>query len=265
MSSVQEKVEAYREAVAKFEIFDTAMWWCPEVEDAFVCYKDWDKQVADFHAAGLNAGLVTSRKAATFNAEQGNEDVAKMVAAHPEIKGCIVVTPDMFLYPGKGEAYLKEMHKRGVVAARMYPGGYYHSSQEWCIGPMMTALENEGLPLLVSHIDTGWDAMARICDAHPRLNVVVESQDRKLLYHARDYLSLLKRFPNFYVETHNLVLFNEYENIYDLVGDGQLLYGSYFPYAEPNFSIYPIFTAKIPDSAKQAIYAGNAKRIFHLD
>lgn len=262
MRTIQERSEAYKRAVEAYDLFDTSVWWAPQCTDAFVCYQDWGRQKEAHKRAGIKGGLVTAYCSMHNDPYAGNEELLALLRDEDEFRGCIVVTPDMFWNAGKGEAYLQKMREGGVRAARIFPGMYRHSTREYCIGDMLEALEAAGLPLLVWHVDTGFDDIDRICSNHPGLSVILDSMDRKLLYHARDYCSLLKKHKNFYIETHNLVLFNEYETIYSLVGAGQMLLGTYFPHACPDFSIYPIYEANIPEDAKRAIFGGNARRLF---
>ncbi|MEG1515995.1 MAG: amidohydrolase family protein [Clostridia bacterium] len=262
MNTIEERACAYRQSIVDMDIFDTALWWAPQHTDMFVHQDNWEKQLERHAQYGIKGGLVTSHTAANYDPYVGNDELPSLLKGHDNLYGCMVVTPDMFFEKGKGEDYLKRMKDQRVVAARMYPGKYMHSTQEYAIGSLCTALEQVGLPLLVWHIDTGWDAMDRICATHPALNVVMESMDRKLLYHARDYISLLKKHSNFYMETHNLVLFDEYQTLDRLVGCEHLLYGSYYPYMTPDFSLYPIYASDVPTACKQAIFAGNARKLF---
>lgn len=262
MSTIEERSGAYRQAVAGFDIFDTALWWAPQHVDTFAPHTDWERQLEEWRAHGMNGGLVTTHTSAHHDPYLGNDELLKLIQGKDDLCGCMVVTPDMFFKPGAGEEYLRRMKDGRVVAARMYPGKYRHSTQEYAIGKMCAALEREGMPLLVWHIDTGFDAIDRILTQHPGLKVVLESMDRKLLYHARDYIALMQKHENFYLETHNLVLFNEYETLCELVGSGHLVYGSYFPYMNLDFSLFPVYAANISDAEKQAIYAGNARKLF---
>ena len=264
MSTIEDRVNDYRKAVSDYDIFDAALWWAPQYEDAFVHHENWEEQLKAHAKFGINGGLVTAYTAAKYDPYIGNEEMMILLEGHQNFYGCAVVTPDMFFNPKSGRKYLTELKKRHVVAVRIYPGKYRHSMQEFAIGHLCNALEDMGMPLFVWHIDTGWDDMDRILTRHPRLSMVLESMDRKLLYHARDYISLLLAHENFYVETHNLVQFNEYETLNKLVGSGKLLYGSYHPFMTPDFSLYPVFAADIPDACKREIFAGTAKKLFGI-
>ena len=265
MSTIIERTEKYQHQKQEYDIFDCSVFWDPRLTDAFVTYPDWKSQAAAMRIYGIKGGLVTSECAMKTDPFEGNEQLGEIHIADPDFFLCLVLVPEMFFNPEKGRAYLQRMIGLGAVAARLVPGTYFHSTQEYCIGAMLSLLEEFKLPLVVWHIDTGFDAIDRICTSHPKLNVILDSMDRKLLYHARDYYSLLLRHRNFYIETHNLVLFNEYEEIYRIVGDRQMLFGSYSPYACPDFSIYPIIEADISIRSRKRILAGNARELFRLN
>lgn len=262
--SVQKRSDDFKKWIAESDIFDADIWWDPTFENGFITYDDFDKQMADYAAFGIKGGLVTARASQTYDAYVGNAELAKLLKGRDGFYGCMVVLPEMGYVEDKGEAYVKSMMEQGFVAARLFPKTYIHSMQEYCIGPILDTLEKLGVPLLLWHTEATWDDMDRICTNHPNLNVVVESHERKLLYHARDYVGLMRKHKNFYVETHNLVLFNEFETIHKYCGCDQLLYGSDFPIMTPYFSLYPVMQAVIPEEDRQKIMSVNAKRIFHI-
>ncbi|MEA4899730.1 MAG: amidohydrolase family protein [Christensenellaceae bacterium] len=264
MSMIGQRAAEYRRGLSEFDIFDIAMWWAPARVDGFVRFERWEEQVEACTRYGIGGGLVTAQTAMDVDPYIGNAELPPLLKGHDSFYGCAVVTPDMFFDRDKGRQYLRDLRDQRVVAARMYPGRYRHSTGEYAIGRMCEVLEELGFPLLIWHIDTDWDAVDRICERHPGLNVVLESMDRKLLYHARDYMSLLAKHKNFYIETHNLVLFNEYEVLDAAVGSSNLLYGSYTPYMTPDFSLYPVYAADLPRERKRRIFAGNAKDLLKL-
>lgn len=265
MSSVESKVKEYKQAISEFEVFDTALWWAPDYVETFKVYKKADELFDDHAGYGINGGLITARYAAFNDHIVGTQDAINLISNRKNYYACAVLTPESFWDETKGVEYLKSLKEKGVIASRIYPGKFNFSTKEYAIGNMCRALEMMDMPLIVWHIDTGWDAMDEICSNHPNLKVICESMDRKLLYHQRDYISLMKKHENFYLETHNLVLFNEYDVIDKYCGSHHLLYGSYFSYMDPDFSLYPVFSSGLSDEKKQLIYSGNAKRVFGIN
>ncbi|MBQ2756814.1 MAG: amidohydrolase family protein [Oscillospiraceae bacterium] len=262
--TVQERSDNFKRWIHESDIFDVDIWWDPKFDKGFVCYDDWNKQMEDYMAMGITGGIVTTRDSVVYDAYVGNDITAELVKDRDGFYGCMVVVPEMGYCEDKGEAYVKGMMEKKIVAARLFPKTYIHSMQEYAIGPILDTLEKLGVPLMLWHTEATWDDMGRICENHPNLNVIVEGHDRKLLYHARDYFGLMRKYKNFFVETHNIILFDEFEAIDKYCGCDQLLYGSYFPYMTPNFSLYSIQDAQISEENRQKIISGNAKRIFNI-
>ncbi len=263
MSTLEERIVKYHEDAERYELFDANLWWAPEYVDTFHPYTDWQEQLADMRAHGLNGGFVTAQTS-RVDPWVGNEEVLEAISGTEGYYAGAVLVPEMFFREEEGLAYLKDLKARGVIGIRLYPGNFNHSMKEYSIGRILSALEKEKLPLIVWHIDTGFDAIDEICTNHPGLNVLLDTGERKMLYHARDYIPLMMQHKNFFIENHNLVLHDEYEVIRDLGCVDQILFGSDFPYFNLDFSIYPVTMADMPEGEIQKIFAGNAKGFFGI-
>ena len=259
MEEIAQMIATYRETSQHLEVFDFNLWWDPIFRDGFRIYTDWDKQWEDYNQFGLKNGLITSAKAARYDGLEGNAELSALIDGTP-LLGCMVLTPELFYSQG-GDEYVDTLVSQGFVAARLFPATYMHSMKPADIGSLLEVLETRGVPLLLWHTQVSFDEMDCLCRAYPGLNIVVEGHDRKLLYHARQYMPLLMRHKNFFLETHNIVLYREFENIDSLAGSSNLLYGSYFPYLTPHFSLYPVITAEIGEAQRSGILCGNARRI----
>lgn len=260
MNSIAAKIDFYEKAIQSADVFDVDVWWDPAAKSGFRLYQSWAAQWEAYRKFGIRKGLVTSGIAARYDAYAGNAALSELLAGQTDLLGCMVLTPDMFFY-GKGERYVDALVAQGFAAARVFPKNYMHSMQPFAINSLLCVLEERCLPLLLWHSQVDFAEMDRICREHPGLNIVVEGHDMKLLYHARQYTALLMQHPNFYIETHNLVLFRELETLAELAGCDNLLYGSYFPYNTPHHSLYPVTTASITPEQREGILGGNARRI----
>ena len=259
METIAQKVTTYKKQIENHEVFDFNLWWDPTFTQGFRTYDAWDKQWEAYAKFGLRSGLVTSAKAARYDALEGNAELLALIDGR-FLLGCMVLTPELF-YGNAGVRYVDDLLAQGFVAARLFPGTYMHSADPIDLKCLLEVLAERDIPLLLWHTQVSFKEMDRLCQAYPHLNIIVEGHDRKLLYHAREYMSLLMRHKNFYIETHNLILYREYEHIEKLVGCQNLLYGSYFPYNTPNHSLYPVLTAEIGEEQRSGILCGNAKRI----
>lgn len=261
MTSLQDQELAYQAAVRDANLFDCNIWWAPMEKDGFQNYDDFDALLSGCKAAGIGRGIITDIQTATFDNYTGNERLRKHLKEHPGWFGAMGLTPDICFDPGAG-TYLRQMMQDGFRAAWLFPKTYEHSMDDYAIGDILDQLEALGLPLMVWHDQVSWDTMDRICTAHPRLNLIAMAHDVKFLYYARNYFSLLRKHDNFYLESHNLVLPMELENLWAMCGKMHVVYGSYFPFANPDFGAYRVLNADIPEQEKRKICFENADRLF---
>ena len=263
--SVQVHSDEFKKWIASEDIFDIDIWWDPAFDEGFVTFDNFEKQMLAYAEYGITSGIISAMDGKNFDYIYANNQLAELLPKVPGFYGCMTLVPEVAYCEDKGEAYIRSLKDKGFVASRMFPKTYTHSMQEYTIGPLLDTLEKLGIPLMIWHVECTFDDFDRICANHPNLNVIVESHDRKLLYHARDYVGLMRKHKNFFVETHNLILFNEFKTLDDFGCSSQLIYGSDFPYMTPHFSLYPIKEADISDEKKRNILAGTARGIFPIE
>lgn len=261
MPELKQMVDEYYAFMKEHNIFDCNMWWAPLDEKNLVSFDSIKDMTNEIKKYGINGGIITDRKTINFDYVEGNDRIKDNIKNLDGFYGAMVLTPEI-LFEKDGVKYIDDLINNKFVCARMFPKGYEHSMKDYAIGNLLSVLEERNIPLMVWHDQVSFDEMDRICSEHPKLNLIVEGHDVKYLYYARDYFSLLLKHDNFYMESHNLVLPDEYENIWKFTGRMNVLYGSYYPYGNPNFAAYRIMSADIPDKVKDDIFSGNAKKLF---
>lgn len=261
MEGIQEKETKYREALNKAQAFDCNVWWDPLTEKNLRNYTDFQELLSACETEGIRGGIVTDIQAATLDNYTGNDRLRRLLKGCRGWYGAMVLTPDI-CFDGRERDYIQGLLEDGFRVARMFPKNFEHSMEEYAIGKILKQLEELGIPLMVWHDQVSFKEMDRICTEHPLLNLIVEGHDVKFLYHSREYFALMQKHDNFYLESHNLVLFRELENLWDLSGKMHVIFGSYFPYATPHFAAFRILDADIPKEAKEDIMRGNARRLF---
>lgn len=261
MRGIQEKETKYREALNAAQMFDCNVWWDPLADKNLQNYTDFQELLSACEAEGIRGGIVTDTQAVTLDNYVGNERLRDLLKGYKNWYGAMVLTPDI-CFDGNERKYIQSLLEDGFLAARMFPKNFEHSMEEYAIGRILKQLEELGIPLMVWHDQVSWKEMDRICTEHPLLNLIVEGHDVKFLYHSREYFALMQKHENFYLESHNLVLFREIENLWSLSEKMHVVFGSYFPYATPHFAAFRILNADIPKEAKEEILHGNASRLF---
>lgn len=260
MYKIEQMRQQYKVNLQAIDVFDINAWWDPYKTDCFIPVKDfeqWNKNVESF---GINSAVVTHIDSVRYSAAYGNEKLAGLLEKRENLYGCMVLVPEM-CFDGNPETYVDELLKNQFVAARMFPKSYFHSMNDYAVGRLLSILEERHVPLMLWHSEVSWEAIDRICKQYPKLPVIVEGHNVKVLYHVRNYTSLLQEHENFYMETHNLVLFDEIKKLVDHYGASKLLYGSYYPYNIPNHSLFNVMNARIDKEDIAAIMGMNAKTL----
>jgi predicted TIM-barrel fold metal-dependent hydrolase len=105
--------------------------------------------------------------------------------------------------------------------------------------------------------------------------VVLETRDKKIIYHARALFPLMRDFPNIDVGTSNFVGPGYIERAAREYGAGRLLFGSFLPVNDPAVSLGMILhrrrrrppralPAGIDEREKERVLRENARAVYRL-
>ena len=213
------------------------------------------------HASGITRAVVTNAECLKYDPVVGNEETARLIEEDETLFGCMLLTPEMAASELKLKEYTDRKIAQKFVAARMFPKKMNHSMRKWQVGGILEHLASRRMPLILWHNEVSWDFVDELCSVYPDLPVIIEGNDVKLLYHNRNYLALLKRHPNFYIETHNLVLYSEIDTIVSEIGDENLLFGTYQPYNTVDAAMMPVTAGKMDEASRRKIAGGNLRRL----
>lgn len=253
-------VDGYRRDLQRQAFFDLNAWCGLVPSNDFYQPESWEQIVRDLGQHGIGRAVVSNAQCLEYDPLQGNEGTARLIADQPSLFGAMVLVPDIMLPGGAGLRYIDEKVEQGFVITRMFPKRLHYSMRKWQVGDILAHLERRRIPLMLWHNEVSWDLVESICHDYPDLPVIVEGNDVKLLYHNRSYLALLTSYPNFHLETHNLVLYSEIETLARMSAD-RLLFGTYFPYNTPHASLLPILRARLPEEVKCKLACGNLERL----
>jgi predicted TIM-barrel fold metal-dependent hydrolase len=147
-----------------------------------------------------------------------------------------------------------------TVIVRVFPKTNKHSMNSAVMGEILSILSDRRIPLMIWHNEISWDTLDAICKQYPNLPVILEGNDVKLLYHNRQYIPLYKKHKNLYLETHNVILFNELD-FFANIDAQRLIYGSYYLYNTPDSAMSQIIMGEFTDEQKQLVAHGNLERL----
>lgn len=129
-----------------------------------------------------------------------------------------------------GEFYdatvLKELlDEHNVEMVRMFPRYNCHSFSlsDWCMGEVLAMLEKRETPVLLDQDQVEWEAVHRLCQEHPKLNVIITNMYYR---HARYVMALMKCHKNLYLESSGTKSFQLLQTFCQQCGADRMVFGS---------------------------------------
>ncbi len=223
----------------------------------------WKREdvLAAMDRAGIAAALVVHGLAVTYDPVFGNRILLEEIAETERLYPCWVVLPPFVGdFPGPSEL-VQQMRDYGVLAAKIYPATYHFSLSETNVGELFAALEDAGIPLLLELAEADLLSVQRLCGRFPNLRILLQKAHWRDL---RELLPIFLRCRNLYLEFSSLQNHRVVEYLVALAGAERLLFGSELPVKSAGAARALIDYAEIPDTAKDALAAGNLARLLGL-
>ena len=213
-----------------------------------------------YRNAGINGALVSHWHGREYCPADANKLLLESLNGRDKWFATLTVQPLFPADPGLpgSEGWVWPEQAR---AARVFPASHKYSLVEWCAGSLCEMLVDLQVPLFVMHTETSFEEVYALARRFPELNIVLESQTKKILYHMRMILPLLKACPNVNLEMSNCCSQGMIEYICENIGPSQLVLGTFSPACDPLVPLGLIAQARISEEAKKMIAGGNIRRI----
>lgn len=227
-----------------------------------------EELIAGLCRLGIGEALVYHRLAADADILLGNRLLLDALRGYPMLHSCWVMAPsavDDLPDPG---SWVAEAVRSGVCAVRLFPRHSLYTLADWCVGPLLAALELARVPLLLdcnphhsSERVIPWDRVGTLCERHPKLPVVVIGTT---VGETRDVLALLRRASNLYLEYH---AFSLPDILGSMVREGlsdRLIFGTGLPLRAGECVVEQTVRSGLNNGDLSAVAAGNARRLLGL-
>ena len=132
------------------------------------------------------------------------------------------------------------------------------------LAPLFPEMAALSIPLVVLHTDVGFGEIRKLADAHPELQIILESGPRKILYFLKDVEELLAGCNNVWLSTYNFCNWLGIEGMCEKGLGGRLLYGTHWPVYSPDVSMGPIVMGQLSWQQKCDIAGNNLRRLLDL-
>jgi predicted TIM-barrel fold metal-dependent hydrolase len=257
---VEEQIETYRRRKAALPWLDAHCWIGVGAQGTLCPVTTFDETRQLLERYGIRRAIVAHAVARDYDLTIGNRLLMETLAGQECFWGAAVLAPGGDA-PHKFREHVELLIVGRIRLVRIFPRSHNWLLSPWCAGPWLDVLEELRMPVAVWHTEASWDEVAAVCQAHPRLPVIVEGPNRKLIYHSRVYYRLLEQFANFHLEIHNLVSYLGVDDIVRRFGSRQLIFGTFFPRQDPNVPMMLVTHGELRPADQENIAHANMERL----
>jgi hypothetical protein len=207
-------------------------------------------------ACGIEEALVTHAPSRDYDPVNGNMELSRLIAGSQVLHGCWAILPPSSGELPPPEEFLSQMFTSNSVATIVYPRAHNYSLSAWSMGPLLSALEQHRIPLLVPFGQADWEDVERLCRDHGELPVLVTGLNYRQL---RFLLPLWDKYHNLFVD---LSWFSIHDGLPYLAERGLLrhvLFGTNYPLYEPGAAVSMVTYARLDDE-QRSLVAGDSLR-----
>jgi predicted TIM-barrel fold metal-dependent hydrolase len=216
--------------------------------------------LAEMDRAGIEHALVWHIAQHDASPQLGNRLLTDAIRPHERLVGCWTVLPNHAHEFPPPDALFREMAAARVAALRIFPTSHRFPANALALGDLLEAMVSRRAPLFLSlRRGSNWPLVYGLLADFPDLVCVI--CDHGCWGEDRSFRPLLSRYPNVYVDTAQYLLDGGIESLVADFGAERLLFGSGFPDSYFGGMMLALRHAKIPETARQAIAAGNLERI----
>ncbi|MHB1275641.1 MAG: amidohydrolase family protein [Candidatus Humimicrobiaceae bacterium] len=208
-----------------------------------------------------------------YNPKIGNDQTSKLISMDEFKKagafGALFMEQDFFYNPDSFENWLQKNYENGFRILRIFPKTHKYPFEISMFNPFYEVLNSFNFPVMISidELDiTGnknieWDKIADIADVYDNMPIIIDGGQSKELMFNCFILSLLNNTSNVYFETHNLLGFNQIEDLANFKGSRRLIFGSNHPVFDGNMGVSRILNSSLGIKDKSRIASLNIKNI----
>lgn len=231
-------------------------------------YAETARLIEQMDHFGIKEALVTHTMSRELHPVDGNAAVLAETRGRDRLHPCWALLPAASGELPPPRETVPAMIAQGVRAARLFYESYHFLLSEWCIGSVLEELEEHCVPTFLdpdSELDTwesdrfDWDAVDRLCSAHPKLPVILSEarfrSSNRVLY------QLMERHHNLHIELSGFWAYHGIEFVTRKFGAHRLLFGTRMPVRNPACAVGQLVYSDISDDEKKLIAGDNLRRL----
>ncbi len=248
--------------------FDANVMLGPTNTDRESSFRTPGQLLAEMDRLEIGDSLVYSSQARMGDPAAGNRLLLDQIHDQPRLHPCWVVLPPGTSQQLPPEDLVSQMKSLGVRAVRMFPGEHFFPLLERSLRPLLQALAQARMPLL---IDTGreswaqlrldWGEILTLAEAHPQLPLVLLREGGST---ARVLFAVWDEVPNIHLDVSYLQQSSILEEICERFGSQRLLFGTNMPEYDPGGPLSLLEGAQVDPEQRMQIGGNNLRSLLGL-
>jgi len=210
--------------------------------------------VQEMERCGISGALISHGVSKMHSPRHGNELLEAELAKSRRLLGAWVALPDHAGDFADPQTMISMMQQRGIHAVKLFPTTHQYDPDQRTIGKLLTALEQDGIPVFIEATEISFDHLYSLLGRHGELRVVLTGaywgQERRLF-------PVMDAHPNLHIDFSSLQSNEIVEITYEKYGPDRLLYGSEMPKKSAGAARALIDYARIPMEAKRKMAGMN--------
>lgn len=259
-TDVRHLADDYRQQRDALALFDVNCWLGKPFEPTFTTVNGLESLKKMLARNGIRRAVLSHTMCVRYDAEAGNRALLEMLQQDESLVSAATLVPET-ARSGTWGSVLRSLIAGGIRLVRLFPKSHNFLLDDDYLGGLLHTLQNLRLPIVLWHTEAAWPEIAAVCSRYRDLPVIVEGTGRKLFYDNRTYYALLERFPNLYLETHNLTNYLGLDDLVRHFGSGRFLFGSYFPHEDPNSAAMLLTHGELTADAQENIAHRNLENL----
>ncbi|MBM3264896.1 MAG: amidohydrolase family protein [candidate division Zixibacteria bacterium] len=215
----------------------------------------FDELVEAYDRAGIADVLAIHAHAREYDPLIGNDHLSALCAEHPRFHPCYVLMPHWTGEMPAGDALIAYLAEGGVRAVRLFPKDHSFGLGERWAGPLLSTLEEAGVPVFIDFEQTDWCEIDGVLTAHPRLAWVVLRAGYRV---DRWAYPLFSMHPTLKIDTSLYVPHRGVEMLTERFGD-RLVFGTGMPVWDIGAAMTSVLYGILSDENRRKI-AGETLR-----
>ncbi|HPF88317.1 MAG TPA: amidohydrolase family protein [Candidatus Limiplasma sp.] len=211
---------------------------------------------------GIETALAYHSLSREYDPDTGNDALLEVCAQNRRILPVFTLLAPASGETAKLDMLLSRLSRSGVRAVTMFPASGYHnfSLRRWSVGPLLDALGETHVPLLIGLDQFGGnlEALGDFALSYPTLTVIatgINFRSDRMLY------PLMEHTENLYAETSAYKPYRGIAEFCARFGAERLVFGSGMLSTDPASSVALITYAEISDADKEKIAHENLERL----